>query len=71
MQSEKKIVKHGQTMRVVEKTLRDNREIVLSDFKDKRSIKNYLYQLKREGWELKRIGERGNITGYRVIGEPL
>jgi len=42
----------------------------VKDFKKTGSLRNQLYKLKKEGWELKRIGERGNIKGYQLIQTP-
>lgn len=45
-------------------------KVMVKDFKKTGSLRDQLYKLKKEGWELRRIGERGCIEGYQLKKSP-
>lgn len=54
----------------VKSDLAQKGKVMVKEFKKTGSLRNQLYKLKKEGWELKRIGERGDIKGYQLIQTP-
>lgn len=54
----------------IQSDLEEKGQVMLADYKGVTSFRNRLYDLKGEGWKVKRIGKVGNIKGYELIEKP-
>lgn len=50
--------------------LEDKGKAMANDFKNKGSFRKQIYRLKKDGFIIERIGERGNIKGYQLAQAP-
>lgn len=54
----------------IKQHLRITGYVLSNSFDNKNSFKGTVYRLRKEGYELKRVREFGEIVGYKLVQEP-